>query len=163
MLALPADARALGERFFHDRGRIDEHLHPGAERLVYPAAERLQSRLEHVMVVAAPGVDRDGALLLAIEGRQRIAFRAVIDAKHDDRARLGPQPPRGAPALGVRRQPTHVAMQTLGQELGEVRPRFVTQTRRGETHGVEPERKRLRADGRLGVGHWPRAAHPRPR
>src|SRR5690606_39439867 len=47
----------------------------------------------------------------------RVAVRAVIEAQHDDRAHLGPQPPRIAAArVG---HPGHVAMGALGQEFFE--------------------------------------------
>jgi len=96
-----------------------------------PAAELLQPRLDHLVVIVALGIDRDGAARASFQDRERIAARAVIDAEHDDRAHLRPHRARIAAAVGLGRHPIHVAMgafgeegsQALGGQRDRIRPR----------------------------------------
>ena len=57
VLALPAETGGFGERLFHDRGGIDEHLELAAGKLDQPPGERLQRLLDEVMIVRALRVD----------------------------------------------------------------------------------------------------------
>ena len=61
VLALPAEAGRFGERLLHHGRGIDEHLDVAAGLFDQPAAERLQPRLDHLVVIVALGIDRDGA------------------------------------------------------------------------------------------------------
>ena len=88
VLALPAQPRRLGKRLLHHGRGIDEHLDVAAGLVDQPAAEILQPRLDHLVIIVALGIDRDGAARALLQDRQRIAARAVIDAEHDDRAHV---------------------------------------------------------------------------
>ena len=59
MLALPADAGRLGERLFHHRRGVDEHLELGRRLLDDEARQRLQRLLDRLVIVAALRIDRD--------------------------------------------------------------------------------------------------------
>ena len=61
VLALPAQPGGFGERLLHHGGGIDEHLDVAAGLFDQPAAELLQPRLDHLVVIVALGIDRDGA------------------------------------------------------------------------------------------------------
>ena len=99
VLALPAEAGARGERLLHHRGGVDEHLHVAAGLRDQPARDRLQPRLDQLVIVVALGIDRDRARgRVALEDRQRIVVRPVVHAEHDDRAHVGPQRARVARA-----------------------------------------------------------------
>src|SRR5205085_11789128 len=70
VLALPPDARRLGERLFHHRCGIDEHFQLAAGALDQPARERLQRLLDRLVIVTALGIDRDAAELRLPAERQ---------------------------------------------------------------------------------------------
>ena len=116
VLALPAQPRRFGERLLHDGGGIDEHLDVAAGLFDQPAAEIFQPRLDHLVIIVALGIDRDGAARALLQDRERIAARAVIDAEHDDRAHFRPHRARIAAAVGLGRHPIHVAMSAFGEE-----------------------------------------------
>jgi len=90
VLALPADAGAHRQRFFHHRCGIDEDLYLGPEPFMHPARDPLQALLEDIVIVTALGVDRDRAPVGPVENIERRAGRAVIHPQHDDRARIRP-------------------------------------------------------------------------
>ena len=119
VLALPAEARGFRERLLHHRRSVDEHLDVAAGLFDQPAAEILQPRLDHLVVVVALGIDRDGAARALFQDRQRIAVRAVIDAEHDDRAHVRPHRARIAAAVGLGRHPIHVAVAAFGEEYAQ--------------------------------------------
>ena len=64
-------------------------------------AKRLEALLDHIVVVAAPGIDRDVAALRVVEQGQGIAAGPVVQAQHDHAARLGPQRPGLGPPVGL--------------------------------------------------------------
>ena len=94
----PAASR---ERLLHHRGGVDEDLDVAAGILDQPAAELLEPRLDHLVIVVALGIDRDGAAQPLFQDRQRIVVRTIIDAEHDDRTHVGPH--RARIAAPVRR------------------------------------------------------------
>ena len=144
VLALPAEAGRLCQRLLHHRRGIDEDFDVAAGVLDQPASKRLQPRLDHIVVVVALRIDRDGAAQALLQDRERIVLRTVIDAEHDDRARVFPQCARIAAAVGVSRHPIHVAVDAVGQEL----PQPLGRVR----HCVGPrdaERVEARGAGRL--------------
>ena len=116
VLALPAQPCRFGERLLHHGGGIDEHLDVAAGLFDQPAAKLLQPRLDHLVVIVALGIDRDGAARALFQDRERIAARAVIDAEQHDRAHLRPHRARIAAAVGLGRHPIHVAMGAFGEE-----------------------------------------------
>ena len=72
VLALPADARRLGQRLFHHRRGIDEHLQLAAGLRDQPSRERFQRLLDRLVIIAALGIDRDPPDLAVPGERQRI-------------------------------------------------------------------------------------------
>ncbi len=68
VLALPAEPGARGERLLHHRRGIDEQLHLALRERLHARGERLELRLEHVVIVGALRVDRDRAARLLVAG-----------------------------------------------------------------------------------------------
>ena len=68
VLALPADAGGRGERLFHQRRGIDEHLDVGAGPRRKAGGDLLQLALDQVVIVAVAGIDRDRRPVLAGQG-----------------------------------------------------------------------------------------------
>ena len=66
VLALPAEAGGRGERLFHHGGGVDEHLHVAAGLREQPAGERLEPRLDDLVIVVALRVDRDRAAVALV-------------------------------------------------------------------------------------------------
>ncbi|GIK79543.1 MAG: hypothetical protein BroJett024_06480 [Alphaproteobacteria bacterium] len=84
----------------------------------------------------------------------------VIDAEHDDRAHIRPELIWIAAALGMARQPVHVAVAAFGQEMLQSVPRLRNGIGRGDTERIEamPERFRLqRGLDRTGVAQKSRS------
>ena len=163
VLALPAEPGALGQRLFHHRRGVDEDLDRGAMALLQPGGQPLQPRLDHVVIVAALGVDRDDPAIAVREPGERIAVRSVVEAEQDDALHVRPQGAGIAAAGCLVGQPGHVAMPAGGEEGVEPAGRSAELGRR-EPHLVEAEPGGLGADRllhRIGIGHRP--AHPRPR
>jgi hypothetical protein len=90
MLALPAQPGALGQRLFHHRRGIHEHLDRGPEPPGDELRQVLELALEHVVVVAVPRIDRNIAAVGPIERRQRIAVRGITVPQRNHAACLGP-------------------------------------------------------------------------
>ena len=137
VLALPADAGGLGERFFHHRRGVDEDLHVAAGARHDAAGHLLEAALHHVVIVAVLRVDRDGAAVRSGKYVARVPVGAVIHGHHDDRAHLGPQSPRIAAALERVGDPVHGAVKTLGDELPEACRRQRDGVGAGHGDGVE--------------------------
>ena len=72
VLALPAEAGRRGERLFHHRRGVDEHLDVAAGLHGEPARERFQSRLDDVVIIVALGIDRDRAAIAPLQDRERV-------------------------------------------------------------------------------------------
>ena len=119
MFALPAETGRRGERLLHDGCGIDKDLDVAAAILDQPAPQRFQPRLDQLVIVVAAGVDRNAAAPAIFQNRQRIVVGAIIDAKHDDRARRRPHRTRIAAPLGSRRHPFHVAMRAGGEVFAQ--------------------------------------------
>ena len=115
VLALPAKARRLPQRLFHHRRGVDENLDLRRAALALglgdePASEPLQPLLDHVVIVAVLGIDRDRRPVALLEHRHRIMPRAVILGQHDHRARLGPECLWVAAPMRALRHPAHLPM-----------------------------------------------------
>ena len=119
VLALPADAGRGGQRLFHHRGGVDEHLHVAARLRDEPARQVLEALLDDVVIVVALGIDRDRAAIAGGEDGHGIAFRTIIHAEHDDGPHLRPHQAGIAAAFRVRRHPPHVAVLAFVEEPGE--------------------------------------------
>ena len=143
VLALPADAGRFGERLLHHRRGIDEDFDIAAGFFDEPASEAFQPRPDHVVIIVALGVDRDGAMQALPQDRQRIVIRAVIDAEHDDRAHVRPQHAGIAAPIGVSRHPVHVAVGAGGEEVAQPLGSARDRVRPRDTDRVEA----LRAGG----------------
>ena len=91
----------LGQRLFHQRRGVDEHLHLAAEARLDPAGQPLQPPLDQLVIVVALRVDRDRRVRARLQRRQRVAVRPVVQPQHDRRA--GVRPHRASGARGARR------------------------------------------------------------
>ena len=81
VLALPAEAGALGERLFHHRRGVDEDLDAGGEAGGDEAGEVFELALEHVVIVAAAGIDGDAAAIGPGEDGERVVGGRVGEAE----------------------------------------------------------------------------------
>lgn len=59
MLALPAEACALGQWLFHDGGGVDENLYVRLQFLMHKAGDALEPALQNFVIVIALRIDRD--------------------------------------------------------------------------------------------------------
>jgi hypothetical protein len=139
VLTLPADAGSGGERLLHDRGGIDEDPRVAAGLRGQPPRQRVESRLDDVVIVVGPRVNRNRAAVAPAQDRQRIAagVLAVIKAKHDDGAYLWPQRARVAAPCRRCFHPIHVAVGAFGQELPQPLQRLRDRVRPRDADGVE--------------------------
>ena len=157
VLALPAEPGALGERLFHDRRGIDKELQRARPALLDPMRERLQAALQGVVIIAPARIDRNDAAIGSLSASASgSSSGAIIDAEHDDAARLGPQRLRiAAPRRGAG-EPTHVAVIAARDELAEPGARLGVEPRLGKTDRIKAGGERPIAD-RLAdrVGHPP--------
>ena len=78
VLALPAKPGGGRERLFHHGGGVDEDFHIAAGLRDQPARERLEPRLDDVVVVIALGIHRDRAAAALSQDRKRVAVGAVV-------------------------------------------------------------------------------------
>ena len=129
---------AFGQRFLHHRRGVDEHLDLRPARAMQPAGGLLELALEDIVIVAAPGVDRNRCPVAAGKAFERVGLRAVVHAGHDDRARLGPERIGMRAARGVSLHPAHVAMPAIGEEPFQTPAGGPDRVGRGEADGVEP-------------------------
>ena len=119
VLTLPAETGRGGKRLFHHCCGIDKDFDVAAAILDQPAPELFQPRLDQLVIIVAAGIDRNIAARAVFQDRQRILVRPVIDAEHDDRARLMPHRARIAAPLGIGRHPGHVAVRAGGEEFAQ--------------------------------------------
>ena len=137
VLALPTHAGGGGERFLHDSRGVDEHLHVAAASCDEPTRQRLEPRLDDVVVVVGLGVDGNGAPVALAQDRQRIGVRTIVEPQDDDGARLRPQHARIAPPRRSRCHPFHVAVSAFGQELPQALGRERNRIGSRDADGVE--------------------------
>ena len=90
VLALPAQTGAHGQRLFHDRCRVDKDFHLSLRFIDEPTGQRLQFLFNDIMIIAPLRIDRNHALIVIFQGRQGVAFGAVIDPQHDNALRFRP-------------------------------------------------------------------------
>ena len=154
LVCLPCQPRpaACASGFSITGGGVDEHLDLAGAVGDQPARQRLQPLLDHVVIVVALGIDRDRAARALLQNRKRILVGTVIDAEHDDRAHVGPQPARIGAALRIACQPVHVAMRAGIEEIAKVFRGQRNRIRRGDADAVEAERARFSRQRRLHVG-----------
>jgi hypothetical protein len=95
------------------------------------------------VIIIALRIDRDRAARTLPEDRERILIGAVVDAEHDDRAHIRPQPARIGASLRILRQPIHVAMGADLEKFVEVSCRVRDRVRRRDADAVEAERARF--------------------
>ena len=104
MLADPAQAGFLGQRFFQDRCAIDEcTIAERADVLCDAVGEFLQSLPQHLVVVATERIACDISEIVSFEhgGRGALIHWQVIHACRDDAAGAGDQFGRAAAACSV--------------------------------------------------------------
>ena len=146
VLALPAEAGALGQRLFQQGRGVDEHLQLAAEPALQPAGQRLQPALDQLVVVVALGVDADRRPVALSQHRQRVVVGAVVHPQHDRRAGVGPHGLGVGPARRGFGQPAHLAVPARIDEFGEPSAGGPSVGDRGEAAGVEAERQGFGAD-----------------
>ena len=140
VLALPADAGRLGERLFHHRRGVDEHLELARRPLDDEPRERLQRLLDRLVIVAALGIDRDPPDL----GRGRRAPAGRSPAHSSSPARSPISPRATAPAADARwsarlLHPAHRPVMARLEPAPEVEPRRVRRVGAREAAGGEAE------------------------
>ena len=136
MLALPADPRRLGQRFFHHRRGIDEHLHRISALLDQPARQAFERRFHDIVIIPAAGIDRNAAMgrRIGVGGGViggQIVARRIAHRQHDDRLHLGPERGRLRTLVGAALHPDHVAMPPIGQPALQPLAGFRRQRGRG--------------------------------
>ena len=143
MLALPADPGARGQRLFHQRGGVDEHLDVRPLRLRRgdkKRSELFELSFDDIVIVAMARVDGNRASILDSERRKRIAAGAVVEAKHDEAPRAGHQRSWIGPPLKAFLHPPHVAMRAVGEPCGEALASALRRLGGRDPAGVEAER-----------------------
>ena len=140
VLALPAQAGALGQRLLHQRRGVDEHLQLAAEARGHPAGQLLQPPLDQLVIVVALGVDRDRR-----RGRGRPAPPADRRPGRSSRPARWPSArsahmARGVgAALGGLGHPAHLAVAAGVDELAPAA------RRRGQASSAEAKRQSVEA------------------
>ena len=139
VLALPAEPRRLGQRLFHDRRGIDENLRFAAQPADDELRQMLQFSLDHIMIVAIPGVDGNVAAIAQRERRKRIVRRRVGHADNHDAARRRPKRLRMTALFRTVGEPGHLAMLSGIEKGREPFTRTRLQMRRRKTAGNESQ------------------------
>ena len=150
VLALPAEPGGGGERLFHQRRGVAEHLDLAAKPRRHPPGELLEAALENVVIVAVAGIDGNGAVLTLGQARQRVVAGSIGKAHHHRAAGLCPQGARRAPAVKGVGKPAHVAVQPLGNEGGQRLAGGGDRVGPCEADRVEPKRQRALANAVAG-------------
>ena len=119
VLALPAEPGGFGERLFHHRRGVDEHLEIAPRFGREPAAERLQLALDDIVIVAPLRIDRDAPDIALPGQRERIGCGRVAHAESDNARDLRPERCRAFAMMRARLHPDHVAMLPLGEPLAQ--------------------------------------------
>ncbi len=102
VLALPAEPRLLRQRLLQHRGGVDEHLHLGRETRGEPAGELLEPALEHVVIVAMAGIDRQIAPIGSSSSGSGSWRGPVVQAADDRGAGRRPQTVGRLATVGTR-------------------------------------------------------------
>ena len=137
VLAAPALAAARGQLGLQHRCRIGEHaVAERAYALGDLIGQFLQAPAQHLVVVAAPGVEGNHGLARTLQALEFDGLPVglgsawqVVQRGRDHRQRAGHQLGRSGAAQAVRRHIGHLAMKTLGQPGQQPRLR-VTQVNR---------------------------------
>ena len=147
VLALPADAGAFGQRLLHHRRGVDEHLHRRAEARHDELREVLQLALDHVVIVAVAGIDRDAAAVGLVERGERIVLRRIGQAEGDHAARRRPQRSADATRCSARRasQPMSPCWPAARNSASRSRA-SVAEFGVAEADSIEAQRQRAVAD-----------------
>ena len=152
VLALPAQPGRFRQRLLHHRRRVDKDFDIAAGLLDQPASQRLEPRLDDLVIVVALGINRDRAAHALVQDRERIAGRAVIDAQQDDRLGIG-HSARGSP-----RRSAFLAIQSMSPWMPAAR-NCRSRSRRArdgigprDAERVEAERASLFGERALGRG-----------
>ena len=125
VLALPADPRRLGERLFHHRRGVDEHLQLRWRGIDDEPGERLQRLLDRLVIIAALGIGRDPSELGMLGKRKRIGRRRIAHSQGDRRPRLGPQRARADSMVRALLHPAHRPVMPGFEPATEIAPRRV--------------------------------------
>ena len=142
VLALPAEPRQLGNGFLHHRGGVHEHLHVPRKDLADPTPKRLQTLLDHVVIIASTCINGqvpDTALVEAVKGP---GVGCVSHRERDDGPRLGPERRRFPAPVRLGGQPVHLAMQSFVDESREIVANL-----RGEMDGCDSDRIEAKLPG----------------
>ena len=99
----------------------------------------LQSSLDEIVVVAISGIDRYGTSASLRRDRERIVFWCIGKPNHDHTPRLRPQRLWMASRFSPGREPSHIAVITGRNEVGQPRPRFRTKLSVTEANRIETD------------------------
>ncbi len=110
VLALPAEACALRQWFFHQRRSIDEYFDFGAAGCCELPRQLFEALLDQFVIIGIAGIGGDDALLLACERLQRIFIRTIVQTENDGRSGVRPHFSRVPPAFEGVRHPRHFAV-----------------------------------------------------
>ena len=110
VLALPAEPGLRRDRLFHHRSGVDEDLDLAGCYGLHARGERLELRLDDVVIVGALRIDRDGAARAHAKRLQRVPLRPVAKPKHDDAFGLGPDGAGRLAPIFIVGEPCHVAV-----------------------------------------------------
>ena len=122
VLALPADPGGGGQRLFHHRRGVDEHLELAPGLLDQPAGERFERLLDRLVIVAALRIDRDPPGRAVAGKRHRVVVGRVAHAQRDRRLRLRPQRVRRNPLVSAPLDPFHRPVAAVGDPLHQMGP-----------------------------------------
>ncbi len=163
VLALPAEAGGFGQRLFHHRRGVDEHLDVGAAARGELAGDFLQPALDDVVVVAVVRIDRDRAAIRSAENVERIVIRPVVHARARRSSALPATRRCGSPRRGRGlSEPLHRAVQPFGHELREPCGRQRNGIGRGDGDQIEAGLSGLAVDEipeARRIGDGPGGAH----
>ena len=156
VFALPAEAGALGQRLFHQRGGVDEDLDVLACAGGDLAGQGLEAPLDDLVIVIAPGVDRDIAGRPVRHFGKGVVLRAIVEAKHHGGPGPVPHGGRMGAALQRRLHPAHLAVPSRLDEMRQPLARTPWLGRGGKAADVEAQGCSALTEGVAGVGqHGP--------
>ena len=111
-LTLPTETGGGRDGLLEHRSGVDVRLLLAPEGLHHDA-QLLEAGQDHVVVIRAERVFRDAVA----GGRVRLV---IVQSDHDEAACLGQHLAGVGPAVGIARQPSHIAMHAVGDPLPEV-------------------------------------------
>ena len=110
MFTLPSKSRGGTQWFFRDRRGIHKNLHLAAAVSDQPARQTFEPFFHQIMVIFVLCINRYRTAIRVLQNLQRIMFRRVALAQHDDGLRLWPKRVWIASPMHAISHPPHLAM-----------------------------------------------------